>query len=303
MLGLDGWEMPDHRSDPNPTLFEGGKMAINFVQFMCRLILVYPAPVAVEEGDGPSLRETSMIAETQGGVAATFGCFSNGSCCVGHGGQGCVDLTCCENVCFANEFCCSIGWTAECASLAKILCGDTCAGSCPGDGACCESHTGGGCDDDLCCDLVCNHTASCCEDGWSETCADFANIICDVCDEPPVCPTEGDCCADHAPGVGCERENCCEIVCQLDSFCCAGEWDICCVRVALNNCPNICECETFGDFDINGAVNLRDIAAFLVCFTGAGSSPVAPGCECADYDADDDADLDDFVPFVALLAR
>lgn len=44
------------------------------------------------------------------------------------------------------------------------------------------------------------------------------------------------------------------------------------------------------------------IASAGTTFTGAGNSPVAPGCECADYDADDDADLDDYAPFAALLA-
>ena len=84
-------------------------------------------------------------------------------------------------------------------------------------------------------------------------------------------------------------------------YCCNGVWDFVCGRKARENCPNICDCESFGDFDLNLAVDLRDIAAFLVCFTGPGNPPVASGCECADYDADNDADLDDFVLFAALL--
>lgn len=276
-------------------------MAINFVSFMFWPILVCPAAVAVEQGGEPSLGETSTTAETQG-EEATGGCGGSGSCCVGHGGPGCEDFSCCEDVCAENSLCCLIGWTDECASLAGILCTDVCAGTCPSEGTCCQSHTGGGCDDALCCDLVCNDTPSCCEAIWSNTCANLANQICDNCDEPPLCPTEGPCCEDNPLGPGCERANCCEIVCELDSFCCTVSWDDICGRKARENCPNICDCESFGDFDLNVAVNLRHIAAFLACFTGAGNAPVASGCECADYDADDDADLDDFVLFAALLA-
>lgn len=282
-------------------------MAISFLHLMCWTFLVHPVAVAVEEGGGPAWRGTSTITETQGVEVAGGGCFSVGSCCVAHGGQGCVDATCCQNVCGTDSMCCLIGWDAGCVDLAVILCGNTCAGSCPSDGACCESHSGGGCDDALCCDLVCTHTPSCCEAVWSTTCANLANQICDVCDEEPpvsVCPPEavGDCCTSPLAGPGCEIPNCCEIICDLDAFCCDDHWDVSCERKARIDCPNICDCEAFGDFDVNVAVDLRDVALFLECFTGAGNGPVAPGCECADYDADDDADLDDLAPFVALFA-
>ena len=282
-------------------------MACYFVQLIWLPILFYPAAVAAEEGGGPSTPETSTMAETDGQDAATSVCPNTGSCCVAHGGQGCEDASCCETVCNFDNLCCLTGWTADCAALAEILCENTCAGSCPGEGSCCESHAGGGCEDAKCCHSVCLKTPSCCEAIWSNTCANLAIEICDGCDEPPPspCPTEaeGDCCEDHYPGVGCENENCCEIVCEKDPVCCSAGWDLNCLWSALDFCPNICQCATFGDFDGNVAVNLRDIAAFLVCFTGEGNSPVASGCECADYDADDDADLDDYAPFAALLVR
>jgi len=289
-----------------PTVVGGGKMAIYLVCLMCWPIVVEPVAVAGTEDSGPSVRGASTVVETQSGEAGGGGCFSAGSCCVAHGEQGCVDASCCNTVCAADSLCCLIGWSESCVSLAEALCGDTCAGSCPAEGACCQSHTGGGCEDALCCDLVCTNTPSCCEAIWSNTCADLANQICDVCEEPPpsVCPpdAEGDCCAPRVAGAGCDRVNCCEIVCGLDAYCCDDHWDVTCYRKAFDYCPNICHCETFGDFDVNEAINLRDIAAFYECFTGPDHGPVATGCECADYDADDDADLDDFEPFAALFA-
>jgi len=176
------------------------------------------------------------------------------------------------------------------------------AGLCPSVGDCCQPHLGVGCEDFQCCDQVCNHTPSCCEVRWTQACADVAVAVCRVCETPFVCPQPGDCCASHIPDGGCERELCCQIVCALDSFCCDGEWDGPCVNKARANCPNICVCDSFGDFDAGTTVDLVDVASFLTCFTGAGSGPVAPGCECADYDADDDADLSDFAVFQALLA-
>ncbi len=176
------------------------------------------------------------------------------------------------------------------------------AGMCGLEGDCCQAHPSGGCENFQCCDQVCNHTPSCCEVRWTQACADIAVAVCDVCEAPFVCPQPGDCCASHIPDGGCERVFCCEIVCELDSFCCDGEWDGICADMALVNCPNICVCDSFGDFDVSTNVDLVDVASFLTCFTGAGTGPVAPGCECADYDADGDADLDDFAVFNALLS-
>jgi len=233
---------------------------------------------------------------------ATGFCPGFGSCCVGHKGLGCSDTACCEIVCRVRGECCSVGWTLDCALAALSLCDGTCAGACPMDGSCCEPRSDtGGCSDVLCCDLVCNHTPSCCETAWSQECVDLAGVICDTCDPPPDCPQPGDCCANHAPGTGCETELCCQIVCDLDPFCCRGEWDGPCARKARENCPNICLCDTFGDFDLSATVDLFDVASFFTCFTGAGNGPVAAGCECGDYDADGDSDLVDFAALKALL--
>ena len=51
-----------------------------------------------------------------------------------------------------------------------------------------------------------------------------------------------------------------------------------------------------GDCDDDGDVDLQDFFAFQTCFTGP-VGPVAPGCECVDFNSDDDVDLQDFLAF------
>ena len=241
-----------------------------------------------------------MEPEMQAGDPA---CPGTGSCCVGHGGPGCNNTTCCNLVCTADFLCC-IAWDSDCAALADQICGSVCAGSCyPGTGDCCTAHAGGGCEIENCCDLVCLNMPVCCESGWSAACAVRAGQICDECDTPPdyVCPQTGDCCTEHLFGGGCERAGCCEIICSVDSLCCNDVWDSICVREALENCPNVCDCEDFGNFDADPGINLFDASAFLNCFSGDGLAAVAAACACADYDGDGDADLDDFSVFADLL--
>lgn len=163
------------------------------------------------------------------------GCPGSESCCTAHGTPGCDNTTCCTTVCAAEPFCCFAFWDSGCASLAQSLCGAACGGSCPGAGSCCEPHGGGGCDNALCCDLVCNHTPSCCEAVWSTTCADLAVAICNVCEPPIVCPQPGECCVGRFFSAGCERSACCQTVCTLDEFCCRGEWDGLCAQKAIEN--------------------------------------------------------------------
>ncbi len=225
-------------------------------------------------------------------------CPGSGDCCVAHGLPGCDSIGCCETVCGADFFCC-IGWGSDCVLLAEELCGSLCGGgNCPGTGDCCTAHASPGCDNALCCDLVCTATPACCSGTWSAACANLAVAICDVCEPPIVCPMQGDCCGyNFTPG--CDRKGCCELICiELgDEFCCRGKWDLVCARKAGENCPNVCDCETFGELSGDGVVDLRDFAKFSNCFTGPGGSVPDP-CACADYDGDDDVDAEDVDPFV-----
>jgi hypothetical protein len=57
-----------------------------------------------------------------------------------------------------------------------------------------------------------------------------------------------------------------------------------------------CTCESGGDFDNDGDVDLIDFGVFQICFTGPTSNYEA-GCECGDFDFDGDLDLVDFGNF------
>ncbi len=54
------------------------------------------------------------------------------------------------------------------------------------------------------------------------------------------------------------------------------------------------------DCDLNGQVDLSDLAGFLVCMTGTGV-PVIPRCLCADENGDRDVDLADFAVLQATF--
>lgn len=232
-------------------------------------------------------------------AAAGF-CPGAGSCCGATGVLGCNDSACCNLVCNLDSGCCDIGWDAGCAEFARALCGDLCD-VCPTSGDCCTSHANGGCEEALCCDLVCTRNASCCEAVWSQTCAVLAGQLCDQCEPVSECPRSGGCCVGpHTPG--CEREGCCAIVCEQDSFCCRGEWDSVCARKARDSCPNVCDCDSFGEFDGATPVTLLDVAGLFNCFTGSGGVTSGDPCACSDYDGDGDSDLLDYAVFVPLLS-
>jgi hypothetical protein len=128
-----------------------------------------------------------------------------------------------------------------------------------------------------------------------------AVTLCDHCEPPIVCPMPGDCCASN-PTPGCDREECCNLICIVrgDEFCCRGNWDNICARDAALYCPNICDCEQFGDMNADEALNLRDIAGFQNCFAGRAVA-IGDVCGCGDYDADDDVDLADYKALLGLL--
>jgi len=61
-----------------------------------------------------------------------------------------------------------------------------------------------------------------------------------------VCPGSGSCFEANGT-VGCDDAECCELICDLDPFCCDTEWDGLCADAALNACeetiPGADECE------------------------------------------------------------
>ncbi len=63
--------------------------------------------------------------------------------------------------------------------------------------------------------------------------------------------------------------------------------------VASSPAPN-------GDLDFSGRVDLKDVAAFQSCFTGAGGL-LSTCCEAADFNRDGSIELNDYPPFAGAM--
>lgn len=180
-------------------------------------------------------------------------------------------------------------------------------------GPCCTGHDLPGCDEidvgdpaevEAC---VCDIDPFCCAVMWDDTCADFIEqFACGSC-LPATCGAgNGDCCLEAGNGTpGCDDEECCDSVCDFDSFCCDTDWDELCAGLA-GNCvvcggdgcvPPDCEACCF----IDGTCQDLEPA---VCVAGdggnqgVGTTCAGGGCEgssCPDG-ADGDCCVDNGTP-------
>ena len=104
--------------------------------------------------------------------------------------------------------CCGLEGTSVCQQLTEQKCtqaggeflgeGTSCAEcSCgPGAGDCCSANGTAGCEENNCCDQVCDVLPSCCQVAWTSECADQATTTCGaLCFAIPV----NDHCADALP--------------------------------------------------------------------------------------------------------
>ena len=158
-----------------------------------------------------------------------------GACCNLPDPDGCVVMTPEQCAGIADAF--YIGDDEICADCPPVpeVCG-------PGAGECLIAHVGPGCDDVGCCALVCDDLPLCCILDWDQNCADAA--IDTFCIPPPACGVAGtgDCFVANGD-VFCEDicgvdpcEGCCELICNLDPFCCETTWDGICANEAVLNC-------------------------------------------------------------------
>lgn len=159
-----------------------------------------------------------------------------GNCCFAHPGRGCIEPSCCQEVCAIDPFCCSTSWDALCASRAQANCG-VCGVGCgnPSAGNCCAPKTTPACSDAPCCTIVCAQDPFCCDVQWDQYCAAAAEQICGACANPCGDPDAGDCCVPQQ-GPGCNNADCCEGVCAGDPFCCDTQWDAICAQTAQLVC-------------------------------------------------------------------
>ena len=168
-----------------------------------------------------------------------------GDCCIPNFTPKCNDEDCCDSVCAQDSFCCDNEWDLTCASMANLICNDS-DEACPapecGDedaGQCCFANGTPACNDETCCDQVCNIDPICCEVGWDGVCATLAQEQCDECNpDEQECGSDktGPCDLPHS-GPFCNDREICECVCLLEPFCCLGDWDEACVFIATDLCP------------------------------------------------------------------
>ncbi len=168
--------------------------------------------------------------------------------CLEQGTPGCNDVTCCNAVCSADPFCCVVKWDAFCAESALTLCPDQCGGFgiCPNPSHTCYQTGSPGCSTPECCYEVCSQMPLCCIIAWDSSCVTLAQVVCGCGNDsaPAVCgsPQAGPCTVPH-PSPGCDDCECCEKVCNLDTFCCDVSWDTTCATLAA------LRCDQCGDLD------------------------------------------------------
>ena len=89
-----------------------------------------------------------------------------------------------------------MSFTRQLASVVAVavFSSDVLAGLCgdPAAGDCCIATGKPGCNDDTCCNLVCNLDPFCCLAGWDSMCANLAIDLCEVC-HGACCVPDGSC--------------------------------------------------------------------------------------------------------------
>jgi hypothetical protein len=200
-------------------------------------------------------------------------CPGEGNCFFANDVPGCDDEECCNKVCNQDVFCCDTQWDSECAEIANDLCGKS---DCPGFGDCFENNGSLSCDDEACCNAVCDIDPFCCLDLWDGICAQEAFALCTDCGDP----NTGSCFkANGAPR--CDDAMCCGTVCAQQPFCCETEWDCQCVALAGEVC---CGGANAGDcFHVNGTTGCDDDeCCTAVCKIDQFCCLVDWDAECAD---------------------
>lgn len=94
------------------------------------------------------------------------------------------------------------------------------------------------CNDFNCCTLVGTIIPNCVDPDfgvWDAFCADVANLLCQDGDRCKTPLTNGGCYEAHLT-PGCNAEDCCNTVCEIQPFCCQVTWDQTCVIIATLEC-------------------------------------------------------------------
>ena len=164
------------------------------------------------------------------------GCAGEGDCFAPNDTPSCTVESCCAAVCAEDAYCCDSQWDCACADAAARLCGH---GTCPGDGSCFEANGTPGCEDELCCNLVCIVDPECCNVEWDSLCAERTEQLC------AGATGEGNCMAANGT-PGCDNAACAGLVCAASPWCCETEWDASCAATAADLCGHA-QCPSDGE--------------------------------------------------------
>lgn len=155
--------------------------------------------------------------------------------------------------------------------------GDVCA---TGTGNCLTPSASGepGCEDDACCNTVCDVDQFCCDIEWDEFCASEAEGLCD--EGFDACATTAASCTTADTEPGCNNVSCCNTVCDRDPFCCIDTWDSNCVSEAQAFCALSCNSRAGDCFTVHDNAGCNLVACCqLVC-------PEDPFCCDTEWDTD-----------------
>lgn len=118
----------------------------------------------------------------------------------------------------------------------NISCGDSPGGtdSC-GEvdaGDCFATNGSAGCAEQTCCETVCADDPFCCEVDWDAFCSGSAAGLCESGTGFTACGAGAGDCFTAGDSPGCGDEDCCQSVCEQDTFCCLDTWDDVCASAA-----------------------------------------------------------------------
>ena len=199
-----------------------------------------------------------------------------------------------------------------------------CGSSAAGD--CFESNNTPFCDDAECCERVCERASDCCNGLW---CAECVGVAEDVCVRPEACCLLDGTCTVLAPDDCHQRggvaqgqgTTCADVECAGPEACCFEDGQ--CILIPPDQCRQqngeplgsglVCQgdcngngiddaCETVGDLDGDGDVDLSDWRVLKRCLTGP-ADPVGPDCNSADLECDGRIDSRDVRLFQNAFSR
>ena len=163
-------------------------------------------------------------------------CEGQADCCEATSAPGCSLPEVQRCVCQTDIACCSSGYDETCARQAQAECGLQCGEPPAAASNCCEATPEPGCLQESVEACVCAIDARCCSESFDANCVGLA-AHCGASCPAPAAPQS---CCETALTAGCATAAIEACVCEIDAFCCGGEYDATCVQIANEACGAAC---------------------------------------------------------------